>query len=179
MSTPLMPKATAVWLIDNTTLTFEQIAAFCNMHALEVQSIADGDIIVGMMGRDPIAAGELTFEEIRRCTADPLTRLVLSIPSTVVPEPKKRSRYIPLSKRQDKPSAILWLITEYPEIPDSHIIKLLSTTSATIKSIRDGTHKNFDKLTLKSPVAFELCTQDQLNGLVGKSSKASKHGPGN
>ncbi len=173
MSTPLMPMATAVWLIDNTTLTFEQIGAFCGVHTLEVQAIADGDIVVGMQGRDPIAAGELTFEEIARCQADSEARLVQSPPTTAVPKPKKRSRYIPLSKRQDKPSAILWLIKEHPEIPDSHIVKILSTTAATIKSIRGGTHKGMESLTPKSPSDLGLCTTAQLQELIAGSVKAS------
>lgn len=173
MPTPLMPKATAVWLIDNTTLTFEQIGAFCGIHTLEVQAIADGDITVGMMGRDPIAEGDLTFEEIERCTADPTAKLVMSVKPTLAPEPKKRSRYIPLSKRQDKPAAILWMVTNYPDVPDSRLMKLLSTTKATINSIRNRNHKDIESLVPQSPVILELCTQAQLDEVIGKAKKAN------
>lgn len=172
MPKPLMPKATAVWLIDNTTLTFEQIGAFCGMHTLEVQAIADGDITVGMMGRDPVAEGELSFEEIARCASDPSARLVMTEKPSLAPERKKRSRYIPLSKRQDKPAAILWFVTEHPEVPDSKIMKLLSTTKATINSIRNGNNKNLEDLKPQSPVILELCTQSELDEILGNNTKA-------
>ncbi len=167
MTGPLMPKATAIWLIDNTTLTFEQIAEFCGLHPLEVQAIADGEVIVGMMSHDPLATGELTLDEIQRCQADPSERLRLS-PKIQVGKVKKRAKYTPVSLRQAKPDAIAWLLKEIPAISDRDIIQTLGTTKNTIQSIRLKTHRNMNEMKPQSPVHLGLCTLDDLNGLFQK-----------
>ena len=136
----LMPKATAVWLVDNTALTFEQIAHFCSLHHLEVKSIADGDSAQGIKGLDPVATGQLSKENIKEAEADPKVRLVLLDPKVKVPELKKKGpRYTPVSRRQDRPSAILWLVRNHPELKDAQIIRLVGTTKSTISAIRDRT----------------------------------------
>ena len=169
MSTPLMPKATAVWLIDNTSLSFEQIGDFCVMHPLEVQAVADGDVATGIIGRDPIAAGELTREEIARCESDPSARL--KIISTTLPRATARSkgpRYTPVAKRHDKPNGIAWIVRHHPELPDSVISKLLGTTKSTIQSVRDRTHWNTPNIKAQHPVDLGLCTYTELNAAVEK-----------
>lgn len=141
MPLPLMPKATAVWLVENTALTFEQISEFCGMHSLEVQAIADGEVAIGMQGCDPIADGELTQEEIDRCSADPNARLKSAERRVPIPEARpKGARYTPVSKRQDRPDAIAWLLKNYPELSDSQVCKLVGTTKPTIDKVRDRTH---------------------------------------
>lgn len=175
MNKPLMPKATAVWLVENTVLTFEQIADFCGLHALEVQAIADEEVAVGMQGIDPIANGQLTREELERCEADPNTRL--DIAETNIPQPSARGdgpRYTPVSKRQDKPDAIAWLLRHYPEISDAQIGRLIGTTKPTINQIRDRTHWNTPNLRPRSPVELGLCKQDDLNTALEKAQKTAE-----
>ena len=168
---PLMPKATAVWLVDNTSLSFEQIAAFCKLHPLEVKAIADGDAAQGIKGLDPIQTGQLTREEIDRAEKDPAHKLDLAISKVRVPETKKRApRYTPVSKRQDRPNAILWLLRNHPEVKDSQIIRLVGTTKSTIQAIRDRSHWNSPNLQPADPVTLGLCTQIELDLEVDKAS---------
>ena len=153
MNAPLMPKATAVWLVDNTTLSFNQIADFCGLHALEVQAIADDEVAIGMQGQDPIANGQVLREEIDRCENDPSARLSLVVPDTPLPEARSKGpRYTPLSKRQEKPDAIAWLLRHYPELSDAQVGRMIGTTKPTINSIRDRTHWNTPNLRPRSPV---------------------------
>ncbi len=172
MTRPLMPKATAVWLVDNTALTFEQIAEFCGLHVLEVSGIADGEVAIGIKGLDPVTAGQLTREEIARCEADPAARLQLRASSH--PEPVKRSkgaRYTPVSRRQDRPDAIAWLLRHHPELNDSQIGKLVGTTKATIQSVRDRSHWNQANLKPVDPVSLGLSTQIELDAQVRLASE--------
>ena len=167
MSIPLMPKATAVWLVENTTLTFKQIAEFCGLHILEVQAIADGDSATGMMGFDPITSGQLTVAEIKRCEMDESSTLSLTIPVTADSIlGKKSSRYTPVAKRQDRPDAIAWLLKFNPELSDAMICKLLGTTKNMIKSIKTKTHWNSQNIKPKNPVSLGLCTQMELENAV-------------
>jgi len=167
MTGPLMPKATAIWLIDNTTLTFEQIGDFCELHPLEVQAIADGEIVVGMIGHDPLVTGELTLDEIERCQADPTARLRLS-PKPQAGKVKKRAKYTPVSLRQSKPHAIAWLLKEIPTITDGDIIRILGTTKATIQAIRTKTHKNINEIKPMSPSHLGFCSPEDLHKLFQK-----------
>ena len=169
---PLMPKATAVWLVDNTKLTFDQIAEFCSIHPLEVQALADGDVNAGFVGSDPILAGELTRDEIERCEND--TRCKLKIVKNDLPKPKMRSkgpRYTPVSKRGEKPNAIAWLLKRYPDLMDSQIVRLIGTTKTTIASIRDKTHISISSLKPQSPADIGLCTADDLTKAVAKAER--------
>ena len=156
MTHPLMPKATAVWLVENSALSFEQIADFCGLHSLEVQAIADDEVAFGMQGLDPISSGELTTEEIERCQSDPSARLNPSPARTPVAK-KKGARYTPVSKRQDRPDAIAWLLKNYPEMSDAQISKLIGTTKPTINSIRDRSHWNTPNIKAQNPVSLGLC----------------------
>ena len=175
MSLPLMPKATAVWLVENTGLTFEQIAEFCGLHALEVQAIADGEVAAQMQGLDPVANGQITAEEIKRCEADPTARLQLSEQAQPVPLVKhKGPRYTPISKRQDKPDAIAWLLKNHPELSDGQISKLVGTTKPTIAAVRDRTHWNSPNIKPRHPVALGLCTLPELEAAVSRASKGKK-----
>jgi uncharacterized protein len=175
MSLPLMPKATAVWLVENTGLTFEQIAEFCGLHALEVQAIADGEVAAQMQGLDPVANGQITTEEIRRCEQDPTARLQLSEQAQPVPLVKhKGPRYTPISKRQDKPDAIAWLLKNHPELSDGQISKLVGTTKPTIAAVRDRTHWNSPNIKPRHPVALGLCTLPELEAAVSRASKGKK-----
>ena len=174
MSTPLMPKATAVWLIDNTTLTFDQIAAFCNLHPLELQGIADGEVAQGIVGADPIVAGQMTQEELDRCIQDPGARLAMIEPSTPLSR-RKGPRYTPVSRRQDRPDAISWLVRFHPELTDGQVSKLVGTTKPTINAVRDRTHWNSPNIKPKDPVALALCSlpeafleQRRRGGLSGR-----------
>ncbi|NIZ11500.1 DUF1013 domain-containing protein [Pseudooceanicola sp. HF7] len=168
---PLMAKATAVWLVDNTTITFKQIADFTGMHELEVQGIADGDVAAGVKGFDPIANNQLTQEDIDKAEADPLARLKLKFNPSAVGEEKRRGpRYTPLSKRQDRPNAILWLVKFHPELTDGQIAKLVGTTKPTIQSIRERTHWNIANMQPIDPVALGLCKQSELDTAVQKAA---------
>ncbi|MDQ0314222.1 DUF1013 domain-containing protein [Amorphus orientalis] len=171
---PLMPKATAVWLVDNTSLSFEQIAAFCRLHPLEVKAIADGDSAQGIKGLDPVQTGQLTREEIDKAEADPAHRLKIAAPKVRVPEAKKKGpRYTPVSKRQDRPNAILWLLRNHPELKDAQIIRLVGTTKTTIQAIRDRTHWNSPNLQPADPVTLGLCSQIELDLEVEKAARES------
>jgi hypothetical protein len=162
-----MAKATAVWLVDNTTLSFKQIADFCGMHELEVQGIADGDVATGVKGFDPVANNQLDAIEIEKGQADPLYKLKLKFNAAAVGEEKRRGpRYTPLSKRQDRPAAILWLVKFHPELSDGAIGKLVGTTKPTIQSIRDRSHWNIGNITPVDPVALGLCKQSELDAAV-------------
>ena len=170
---PLMPKATAVWLVDNTALSFEQIAAFCNLHPLEVRSIADGDAAQGIKGMDPIQANQLTREEIEAGEKDPSHKLKLAVSKVSLPEAPviKGGRYTPVSRRQDRPNAILWLVRNHPELKDAQIMRLVGTTKSTLQSIRDRTHGNSAALTPMDPVTLGLCSQIQLDFEVARAAK--------
>ena len=172
MTLPLMQKATAVWLIDNTKLTFSQIAKFCGLHELEVNGIADGEVATGIRGMDPISNTQLTLEEIQRCENDQSAELVLLKNPAAVGEGKRRGpRYTPLSKRQDRPAAIAWIVKFHPELTDAQISKLIGTTKPTIQSIRARTHWNMANFQPVDPVALGLCKQMELDAMVAKSSK--------
>ncbi len=167
MTRPMMPKATAVWLVENTALTFRQIADFCQLHELEVQAIADEDIVVGMAGIDPIQAGQLTQEEIDRCQADPAARLELK--ETDIPMPVQRAkgaRYTPIAKRQDKPDGIAWLLKQHPELSDAQISRLLGTTKNTINAVRDRTHWNSSNIRGRDPMDLGLCSYADYHAAV-------------
>lgn len=178
MAKPLMAKATAVWLVDNTTLSFKQIADFCGFHELEVQGIADGDVAAGVKGFDPVANSQLTQDEIERAEKDPLHKLTLKYNPAAQGEEKRRGpRYTPLSKRQDRPNAILWLVKFHPELADSHIAKLVGTTKPTIQTIRERTHWNIANMQPIDPVALGLCKQSELDLAVQKAAaKKAKDG---
>ncbi|MBB4570388.1 MULTISPECIES: DUF1013 domain-containing protein [Rhizobium] len=168
----LMPKATAIWLVDNTALSFDQIAQFCKLHPLEVKAIADGEAAQGIKGLDPIATGQLSRDEIARAEANPNHKLKISEPKVRVPESKRRGpRYTPVSKRQDRPNAILWLVRNHPELKDAQISRLVGTTKSTIEQIRDRTHWNSTNLTPMDPVTLGLCSQIDLDMEVEKASK--------
>ena len=172
MEYPLMRKATAVWLLDNTTLTFRQIASFCGLHELEVSGIADGEVASGIRGIDPIINSQLTAEEIKKCEADEQLDLQLYKNPAAVGEKKTRGpKYTPLSKRQDKPAAIAWLVKFHPEISDGQISKLIGTTKNTIKAIRERTHWNINNLTPIDPVILGLCKQIELQTILDKIPK--------
>ena len=172
MTKPLMAKATAVWLVDNTTLSFAQIADFCGMHELEVQGIADGDVAAGVKGFDPIANNQLEQAEIDRAETDPSYRMKLKFnPASVGEEKRRGPRYTPLSKRQDRPAAILWLVKFHPELTDAQIGKLVGTTKPTIQSIRDRSHWNISQITPIDPVALGLCRQSELDSAVQKAAR--------
>ena len=174
MAQPLMPKATAVWLIENTVLTFDQIADFCGLHALEVQSIADDEVATGMVGYDPIVNGQLTREEIERCSADPEARLKMAENNMPRPLPRtKGPRYTPVARRQDKPDAIAWLVRNFPNLPDSRISKLIGTTKPTISSIRERTHWNMSNIKAQDPVRLGLCTRFELEAALEKVGYSS------
>ena len=175
MATPLMPKATAVWLVDNSTLTFDQIAEFCGLHPLEVQGIADGEVAAGIRGMDPVNSNELTRAEIERCEKDPKGRLQAS--KSELPQPKKRTkgpRYTPVAKRQDKPDGIAWLLRHHPELKDSQISRLIGTTKNTILAVRERTHWNSANIRPRDPVLLGLCNQTDLNAAVTKARKAAE-----
>ncbi|MBM3548611.1 MAG: DUF1013 domain-containing protein [Alphaproteobacteria bacterium] len=171
MSTLLMPRATAVWLVGNTSLTFEQIAEFCGLHTLEVQAIADEEVAVGMHGLDPVANGQITKEELERVQKDPAARLKI-VSTDNLPQPVSRNkgpRYTPIAKRGDKPDAISWLVKNYPDMTDGQIGKLLGTTKSTIAAVRDRTHWNSQNIRPRNPVALGLCTQADLDAAATKA----------
>jgi uncharacterized protein len=170
---PLMPKATAVWLVENTALSFDQIADFCKLHPLEVKAIADGDAAQGIKGMDPIQTGQLTREEIERAEQNKSLHLKLADRKVRVPEQKSKRgpRYTPVSRRQDRPNAILWLLRNHPELKDSQIMRLVGTTKSTIQSIRERSHWNASNLSPLDPVTLGLCTQIDLDMMVAKAAK--------
>jgi len=170
---PLMPKATAVWLVENTSLSFDQIAEFCGMHLLEVKGIADGDVAAGIKGLDPISSGQLTREEIKRAEEDQTHHLRLADRKVDVPivKTKKGPRYTPVSRRHDRPNAVLWLLRNHPELKDSQIMRLVGTTKPTIQQIRERSHWNSANLTPQDPVTLGLCSQIDLDAEVKKAAK--------
>jgi hypothetical protein len=172
-ATPLMPKATAVWLVENTSLTFDQIADFCKLHPLEVKGIADGEVAQGIKGLDPITTNQLTRDQLDRAQADPSVRLELADAKVSVPEakPKKGPRYTPVSKRQDRPNAILWLVRNHPELKDAQIMRLVGTTKSTIQSVRERTHWNSPHLQPMDPVTLGLASQIDLDLEVQRAAK--------
>src|SRR3954462_6079890 len=175
MAAPLMPKATAVWLVENTSLTFEQIAEFCGLHPLEVQAIADGEVATQMQGLDPIANGQTTKEEIERCQRDPEARLKLA-PQAIPPQlvRHKGPRYTPISKRQDKPDAIMYLLRNHSELSDAQISKLIGTTKPTIAAVRDRTHWNSANIKARHPVGLGLCTLQELDEAVARALRGKR-----
>ncbi|MEQ9115567.1 MAG: DUF1013 domain-containing protein [Rickettsiales bacterium] len=174
MSAPLMPKATAVWLVDNTTLTFDQVAVFCNLHPLEVQAIADGEVAANIIPEDPIVNGELDAEEISRCEKDPNARLQIIKSSAPTPKKKKVTKYTPIARRQDKPDAVYWIIKNCPEMTDAKIVKLIGTTKNTIQTIRNREHWNMSNLRAKDPVILGLCTQTALDEAINIAREQAK-----
>ena len=175
MDRPLMPKATAVWLVENTSLTFTQIAEFCGLHVLEVKGIADDEVANGIRGLDPVGAGVLTREEIFRCQADPDARLNLVKAKAEIKAPRKKApRYTPLSKRQDRPDGIAWLLRHHPELSDQQICKLLGTTKSTVQAVRDRTHWKSQEIRPRDPVLLDLCTQTDLDGAIARAQAARK-----
>ena len=175
MSDLLMPKATAVWLIDNTTLSFSQIAEFCSLHELEVQAIADGDVATGIQGYNPVLNKQVSDQEIKRCEEDPQSHLQRA--SSHLPAPTTRtkgSRYVPIARRSDKPDAIAWLIKYHPDMKDGTIGKLVGTTKDTIAKIRNRSHKNITTIAAKHPVMLGLCAQSDLDKAIEKSGGEAK-----
>ena len=166
MTLPLMPKATAIWLVENTALTFEQIAEFCGMHPLEVQGIADGEVATGILGQNPIEAGQLTRDVIELCEANPKQKLNLTAGALKHLKSKKGGRYTPVARRQDKPEAVAWLTKHHPYIPDSKLVKLIGTTKKTIEAVKSKSHWNSQNMTPKDPVLLGLCSQHELDVLV-------------
>jgi hypothetical protein len=166
MTLPLMPKATAVWLIDKTALTFTQIADFCGMHPLEVQAIADGEVAQGIVGYDPVANGQINQTEIARCEANPEARLRL-LPTTIhVPKKHKGARYTPVAKRNDRPDGIAFLLRNYPQLSEAQVVKLIGTTKDTIQKVRERHHWNSANIKPRDPVILGLCSQTDLNAMV-------------
>ncbi len=174
MALPLLPKATAVWLVENTTLTFEQIAQYCGLHELEVQAIADEEVAIGMPGIDPIVNKQLTKEELARCQDDPSARLQLAPQNLPAPRRSKGPRYTPIAKRADKPDAISWLLKTHPELADSQICRLIGTTKPTIGAIRDRTHWNTQNLRPRGPIELGLCKPDELAAALTTAARRAK-----
>jgi len=171
---PLMPKATAVWLVENTSLSFEQIADFCKLHPLEVKGIADGEVAAGIKGLDPVTTGQLTREEIEKAQGDSDYRLHMAVSRVKLPEvkrTKKGPRYTPVSRRHDRPNAILWLVRNHPELKDAQIMRLVGTTKSTIQQVRDRTHWNSNSLQPMDPVTLGLCSQIDLDFEVQRAAK--------
>jgi hypothetical protein len=170
-----MPQGTAIWLIENTALTFEQISTFCGLHIFEVQALADGQVSPGMIGVDPVKMGQLTKEEIERCSLNPKASLVLAAPKFVVPVKKKtKKKYTPLIKRQDRPDAVAWLVKYHPDMPDAIICSLLSTTKATVASIRERTRARMTELKPRDPVLLGFCTQMELDAAIAELKPKNK-----
>ena len=171
MTLPLMPKATAVWLIEKTALTFTQIADFCGMHPLEVQAIADGEVAQGIVGYDPVANGQITLAEIHRCERDAEGRLKLL--DTAIPQAKKSrgARYTPVAKRNDRPDGIAFLLRNFPQLSEAQIGKLMGTTKETIQKVRDRSHWNSANIKARDPVILGLCSQTDLNAMVAQANE--------
>ncbi len=176
MATILMPKATAVWLIDNTSLSFDQIARFCELHALEVKGIADGDVAAGVRGLDPIGAGQLTRSEIEKAEGDSAYDMLVVTPKHADKMEQKRRgpRYTPLSRRQERPDAIAWLIRNHPEVSDAQISKLIGTTKTTIEAVRTRSHWNSSNIKPVDPVSLALCSQIDLDAVVVKAAEKKR-----
>lgn len=177
MAQPLMPMATAVWLVDHTTLTFRQIARFCGLHVLEVQAIADQTIAQNIVGLDPTLSGQLTWVEIKASQEDELRDLVLTVDEVPAKSRTKGPRYTPVSKRQDKPDAIAWLVRHHPELTDAQISKLIGTTKPTIQAIRTRSHWNIAKISPNDPVGLGLCSQIELDSMVKKAAEKNPKKP--
>ena len=171
MTLPLMPKATAVWLIEKTALTFTQIADFCGLHPLEVQAIADGEVAQGIVGYDPVANNQLTAAEIKRCEADTTARLTLLRSTLPVQKRSRGARYTPVAKRNDRPDGIIYLLRNYPQLTEAQIGKLLGTTKETIQKVRDRTHWNSSNIKPRDPVILGLCSQADLHAMVTASNE--------
>ena len=168
---PFMPKATAVWLVENTNISFKQIADFCNLHELEIKGIADGDVAKGIKAYNPILAGQLTREEIELASKDNKKILTLNKKTLDIKFQKKNTKYIPLSKRQDKPEAILWLIKTHPQLSDGQVAKLVGSTKNTVSVIRKKNYWNFSNLSAKDPVVSNLCSQTDIKNAVDKAER--------
>ena len=168
---PFMPKATAVWLVENTKISFKQIADFCNLHELEVKGIADGDVAKGIKAYNPILAGQLTREEIEACSKDSNRMLAINIKTLDIKKERKKPRYVPLSKRQDRPEAVSWLIKSYPQLSDGQIAKLVGSTKNTVSLIRNKSYWNSSNLSSKDPVVSNLCTQIDIKNAVDKADR--------
>lgn len=168
---PLMPKATAVWLVENTSLTFKQIADFCGIHELEVKGIADGEVALGIMGVDPVTSRQLDKTELERCTKDPEGRLKLKISKSYdsIKGSKKPAKYTPIARRQDKPDAIYWIVKNYPEVKDTDVIKLIGTTKTTVAAIRERTHWNMANIRQRDPVLLGICSQIDLDRIAQRT----------
>lgn len=171
MTLPLMPKATAVWLIEKTALTFTQIADFCGMHPLEVQAIADGEVAQGIVGYDPVANMQVTLQDIRRCEADPNSRLKLIASTLPAPKRLRGARYTPVAKRNDRPDAIAFVLRNYPQLSEAQVGKLLGTTKDTIQKVRDRTHWNSANIKPRDPVILGLCSQTDLNAAIAQANE--------
>ena len=168
---PFMPKATAVWLVENTKISFKQIADFCSLHELEVKGIADGDVAKGIRAYNPILAGQLTREEIEACSKDNDKPIILNKKALDIESQKKKQRYIPISKRQDRPNAAAWLIKNFPQLSDGQIAKLVGSTKNTITLIRNKNYWNSSNLSAKDPVVSNLCTQIDIENAVNKANR--------
>ena len=168
---PFMPKATAVWLVENTKISFKQIANFCDLHELEIKGIADGDVAKGIKAYNPILAGQLTREVIEECSKDINKPLVLNKKTLDIKSEKKVSKYVPLSKRQDRPEAVLWLIKNYSQLSDGQIVKLVGSTKNTVSSIRNKKYWNSSNLTPKDPVVFDFCSEADIKKAIDKAEK--------
>ena len=168
---PFMPKATAVWLVENTKISFKQIADFCDLHELEIKGIADGDVAKGIKAYNPILAGQLTREEIEECSKDINKPLILNKKTLDIKSEKKINRYIPLSKRQDRPEAVLWFTKNYPQLSDGQIVKLVGSTKNTVASIRNKNYWNYSNLTAKDPVFFNFCNEADIKKAVEKADR--------
>jgi len=168
---PFMPKATAVWLVENTKISFKQIADFCSLHELEVKGIADGDVAKGIKAYNPILAGQLTREEIEACSKDINKKIVLNKKNLDIKSQQKKKRYVPLSKRQDRPDAIVWLIKNYPQLSDGQIAKLIGSTKNTASLIRNKNYWNSSNLSAKDPVVSNLCSQIDIQKAVEKANR--------
>ena len=176
MNLPLMPKATAIWLVENTSLSFKQIANFCGMHELEIKGIADGEVGAGIKGLNPITNNQLTKEEIERCSNDTDSELEIIVNeiSTKTEQSKKKKKYTPLSKRQDRPDAVYWLIRNHPELKDSQIARLVGSTKSTIDAVRNRTHWNMTNIRPQDPIGLGLCRQIELDEAIDKAERSMK-----
>ena len=168
---PFMPKATAVWLVENTKISFKQIADFCNLHELEVKGIADGDVARGIKAYNPILAGQLTRDEIEACSKDSNRMLAINIKTLDIKKERKKPRYVPLSKRQDRPEAVLWLTKNYPQLSEGQIVKLVGSTKNTVAAIKNKSYWNSSNLTPKDPVVFNFCSESDLKKAIDKADR--------